>query len=278
MKQFIKVLYGVLILSVILMVAGVASGATVESVFIALNDISSFEPHEAFIDVTFEDIKINAEGKNIDIVFSDSIEQVQINYYLKSNETLLTSTENSQTLEITHKKEDSIFNWFSFGYQPIKMQTIYIVLPITFMGNLEINNLAGNIYIKGKFENLKVDLSAGNLNIRESEITQNLDIDCAAGNITIIDTLINGVLKTTLNAGNLAINSTDASTYHVTVSAGNFNLALPLSETLYNFDLGVNFGNLKINGTNVGNTYLSGSGIEVYVRISAGNADIETAQ
>lgn len=278
MKLFIKILYGTLALSIILMVAGVASGATIESVFIALNDISSYEAYDEYIDLTFEDIKINTEGKNIDIVFSDSAQQVQITYHLKSKETLEISTDNSDTLEITHEKEHSIFNWFSFGYQPIMMQTIYIVLPTAFSGDVDITALAGNLYLKGNFNSIKIDLSAGNVNIRESEITNNIEVNCAAGNIDIIDTIVHGTIVTILNAGNLSINSTDAAAYQIEVSAGNLNIALPLNTESYSFDLGVNFGRISLNNTNVSNTYLSGTGKAVYVRINAGNATIETSQ
>src|SRR5690554_3618060 len=88
MKKLIKIFYILMILSVVLIIAGITSGASVDSVKDVLTNANAYTPHEQSIDDSFTSIYIKTDNKNIDVSMSNEITKPKLDYYLKDTESV----------------------------------------------------------------------------------------------------------------------------------------------------------------------------------------------
>lgn len=149
MKVIVKILFISLFLGIILVVAGIATGATVDSTKEILKDTSAYIEYNETIKDSFETMYIKTDNKNVNITVSNEITEPQLKYYLKETETMTVTVSNSNQLNIVIEKEQKFFNWFSFGFMPSNVTTLFVTLPSTFQNNLKIETKAGNITLGG---------------------------------------------------------------------------------------------------------------------------------
>ncbi|WP_025724946.1 DUF4097 family beta strand repeat-containing protein [Acholeplasma granularum] len=293
MKIFVKVCYGVLILSVLLIIVGFLSGATIDSVKSAITSKDNYISYDETIEEAFDTLTIHSDNKNIEIVMTDDLVYPRIKYRLKSDETLKTELINNN-LTITISVEFKFLIGFPISFPTIEDQTVYIELPEIYRGSLIVNSKAGNvklettladakvgsefgnIIIKGSYHNLNIDSSAGNVEVSQASINSNLIVKSAVGNINIENTSVSGNINASLSTGNIYINNTYSSEYKLFSSVGNITVKLPLIINDYALKLESNIGDVMLNNTLVTKSYQSGNGRLVEVKTSTGNIKVTT--
>lgn len=294
MKTLVKIIYVFLIIGVILVVSGVAAGATLDDVKEVLTDQAIYVAYDETIDETFESIYIKSDSKNVEVSVSDMIDKPQLIYHLKSTETMSVGVADNGQLNIELKHQQHFFNWFSFSWPSNDVQTLQVILPRTYQGKLHIQTSAGNVIVKGIFDetilktqagniqlegsynSLDVEVSAGNVNISNVAVLGTLMVEGQAGNINVDRSQVSGALNLSLSAGEIDINDVDALSYTLKTSTGNIKLDLNLNKSAYALKLSTSLGNVKIDGSNVSNDYESGTGILVDASTSLGNINIYT--
>lgn len=294
MKILIRVLYILMITGIGLLVSGFLAGATVESVQNALTDQASYTIYETDIDLEFDAIYVAAEYRNIQVTVSDTIDKPHLTYYLKETETISITVDSSQKLNVVLSQDSHLSNWFTFGIRPKEFRLLSIILPATYVGDIQVETASGNVEInadlytlnvtaqfgnvdiKGSYDNIDIKVSAGNIKLSDVVSTGDMILVGQSGNIYLKNVEVDETLTATVSAGNVTVENTDASGYTLKSSAGSVLLRLNKDISSYQLKLETSAGDARINGSKVSSTYQSGTGISVDVKTSAGNINIHT--
>ena len=294
MKTFIKILYISMLLGIVLIVSGVALGANIDSVKEVLTDQANYTPYETTIDTSYDAIKIITEHKNVDIKVSSEVEYPKLNYYLKDTEFFEQGVDEAGLLTVRSMLKPHINNWFSFGFSPSKYHTLYVVLPITYQGKLDIHTTAGNIRVDGTFDetklssqfgnvdvtgefmSLSVDQKAGNTDLYDIHINGALAVEGQSGNIKVSNATVLSNINLEVSAGNIAVDYVEAASYELKTAAGNISFKTNKKAIDFEMILKTNAGNNRVNGTKVSRDYQSGTGILLDLKTHAGNISVNT--
>ncbi len=165
------------------------------------------------------------------------------------------------------ESEDS-GNWFSFGIHNGKSGSLTLEVPQSFQEcSYEIDVDAGNVELCGKpgsnvlANHIKIDVDAGNV-LLENVMAMNggkVDVDVDAGNLDLNQ--IQGNIKGTVDAGNVQWKLTEQSLER------------------YNMNVGVDLGEITINGAKHGTSYQKNAtvseGLDVQFDVDMGNIEID---
>lgn len=292
MSKLIKFSIVSFIIALTLIISGFAIGANFEGIKDVFNNERNYTIYEKEFTDEYEKIHIESVSKNVDISKGD-VSYPKITYYLSDTETMDISVGNDKTLNIVQKNINKWTSWLSFGWTKKEFETIYIVLPKEYVGEININNISGNIKIIGEFTNANLKTTSGNIfysgtfnnlivrltsgNIKGEDVNINsLDLESISGNVNLINNNIVDFLKVTLKSGNIILKNTTANNYNLKTTSGNIRLSLNDNEDSYKYNLNVTTGSIKLNNKKLGKNYEVGNGILLNAKTTSGNIIINT--
>lgn len=201
---------------------------------------------------------INIENNNdtsldIDVSFTNLI--IKKGEFLKAetNNKNINCKQNNQNLQIKEKK----YNWFSKNNKGDLV--IYIPEDLIFE-KVKINAGAGKIQIENiNAKKLYLDLGFGETVIEKLNITDSCKIESGAGKVSILSGNIKK-LNLDIGVGNFDVTSSITGNSKIDAGIGNLELNILGSKEDYKINSSKGIGNIKINGENILNNYIYGSG------------------
>lgn len=249
--------------------------------------------YEEVPEVVIEDeiTKLDYKGqtKNI-IINTHDEEKILINYNKHKHEEITIKIENN-TLIINQVKNTKWYHniGINFGFSDLNKMVITLpkaLIDITItntVGNVSLSDISGN--------NLKLDVTTGNININALEFIEKITVNSHVGNINVenIKTNILNLEATTGNikiknskqditnietsTGNVVVENIESNTINIDVSTGDVKLKIDYLD--YKLIFKTNTGNVRVNGSNQGSSYTKLEGSKtITVNSSTGNITI----
>ena len=281
MKWMRNLIIIVVILAIVFVGIGIASGASLSNIFDAITSSDEFVLQDPIVyegENLITSVVINVETRDIVLETSDTAE-ITINHYRVEGEIWDIHLTDS-VLTITQEDEPGFGGWFNWSFSGDK-NDIVIAIPndialtndfdlsvTTNTGTIEVNGYTalldvhletdtGRITIEDMdAEMLNATSDTGSINIQDTMVEQEAVIETNTGSVTL-DTVSSTFFDIEVNTGSITMTDCTFDQVDLMADTGSINInGFPgLSLSSYSLHLSTDTGSISVDGLNQGHTF-----------------------
>ncbi len=242
MKKIRSSVIILLIVAVVLIGIGFASGASWESLFNGVTTNGDFIEQDPIVysdQITMLDIDV--ETRSV-VIESTSESEITINHYRVEDDIWhIDLTDN--TLTITQEDEPGISGWFNWRLPTGDRDDIIITIPETYMFEITVIANTGSIHLSAfdALEDVYLETDTGSIYVDDIHATQ-MDVSSDTGSITINDVVSDDTIIET-NTGSATITHLTTQNVSVDINTGSITLTTIIANQV---DLTTNTGSIRV--------------------------------
>lgn len=249
MKAFKIVSITLLVVSLGFIVLGFATGMKLSDISDFLSEDYKYTKADQFKSYeVINSIAISVDVKEVNIKTHEE-DFITVDYYTKEKETWLVEV-NEGSLFIT---QTSRLQLFSFGFNISEHETIKIYLPASGIYMIDIETKTGTVNIDNlKMSSLNIDVTTGEVVVKNSIVTNEVDIKTTTGEVTINEVNA-GDLNVSVTTGEILINAVVSDNIYLKATTGSIIVTGAYND--YSLKLTTNTGDIKVNNNNQAKSY-----------------------
>lgn len=313
MKWLFKLIIFMFLLGVTLVAVGLFMGIDIDGLQNYLSDDEMYgEQLEYVTESEIQEIIFDLDTR--DVVFSLTDEaNIKILYYEKESDTW-SITENNGVFRVDQDEKPKAWFFFRFPARTYRQIEVHVpkelsldlfiktktgTIKVEFndiqnYGEVELQSNTGSISVsKLNVTSLKADTDTGSVNVKEVSSEDAINMKSSTGSVTakvvsasqismrtstgsarLEDATITNLALLKVSTGSVTVLRSTASSFDLTSSTGDVNFTV-VDSVLYEYDLSVSTGSVRVLGNNQGKTHVTSNGdVKIYARTSTGSIRI----
>lgn len=232
MKVIRNLIIAAIIIAAVFIGIAFASGASFVSIFDAFNEDDTYHLQDPIVyEETITSLNIDVEDRSI-VIEPTSQTTTTIEHYRKDDEVWQIDLMD-EALYISQQDDNDFFDWFNWGFTNHDKKQITILIPETYIFDVDIQSYTGDIDITDfdKLKDVALETTTGDISLNDFE-TSKLNIQSTTGDISVEEVMITNDLEAEVTTGNIHIKEADASSFALQATTGDIDIEQVITNTV----------------------------------------------
>ena len=224
MKVIRSLIIGALIFAALFIGIAFASGASLDSIIDSFNENDTYILQDPIVyEENMDTLNIEVEDRSITIE-PTTASTITIEHYRKDDETWDIDLSDG-VLSITQTKDRDFFDWFNWGITMQDKKQIVVMIPETYMFDVDMSTHTGDITF-ADFDELKdvsIKTTTGDI-LLENYSSSKLNIESNTGDVTLDQITVTNQLEVEVTTGDIRVKEVDANAMTLSATTGNIHV------------------------------------------------------